>query len=127
MKKILQCIVLLLLVNAGHAQTKTVLNVNDFEKAVKDSTVQLLDVRTPVEYKEGFIKGAVNADWQNENVFTAAAKKLDKTKPVYLYCLSGVRSGKAADWLSANGFTKTINLEGGMKAWKAADKKVEIK
>jgi rhodanese-related sulfurtransferase len=127
MKKILQCIVLLLLVNAGHAQTKTVLNVNDFEKAVKDSTVQLLDVRTPVEYKEGFIKGAVNADWQNENVFTAAAKKLDKTKPVYLYCLSGVRSGKAADWLSANGFTKTINLEGGIKAWKAADKKVEIK
>jgi rhodanese-related sulfurtransferase len=127
MKKILQCIVLLLLVNAGHAQTKTVLNVNDFEKAVKDSTVQLLDVRTPGEYKEGFIKGAINADWQNENVFTAAAKKLDKTKPVYLYCLSGVRSGKAADWLSANGFTKTINLEGGIKAWKAADKKVEIK
>jgi rhodanese-related sulfurtransferase len=41
--------------------------------------------------------------------------------------LSGVRSGKAADWLAANGFKEVINLNGGISAWKAADKKIEIK
>lgn len=118
---------LLLLTKAGIAQHKTVVSVNDFEKAVQPGTVQVLDVRTPQEFATGYIKGAVNADWQNQNQFADAVKKLDKTAPVYLYCLSGVRSAKAADWLAANGFKEIINLDGGIKAWKAADKKVEIK
>jgi rhodanese-related sulfurtransferase len=127
MKRILRVVLFLLISKISMAQHKTVLPVNDFEKAIQVTAVQLLDVRTPQEFKDGYIKGAVNADWQNETQFAAQVKKLDKTKPVYVYCLSGVRSGKAADWLAANGFKELINLDGGIKAWKAADKKVEVR
>lgn len=122
MKLVIGMMLLMLLSETGIAQHKSVLSVNDFEKAIQAGPVQLIDVRTPPEYKEGYIKGAVNADWQNEQQFTAKVNELDKAKPVYVYCLSGVRSGKAADWLAANGFKEIINLEGGIKAWKAADK-----
>ena len=98
-----------------------------FEKAIQAKNVQLVDVRTPAEFKEGFIGGAINADWQNETQFAVQVKKLDKNAPVYVYCLSGVRSGKAADWMASNGFKQIINLDGGIKAWKAADKKVVTK
>ena len=99
---------------------------NKIKDALKRGAI-VIDVRTPQEFATGYIKGAVNADWQNEPLFTEQAKKLDKTKPVYVYCLIGVRSSKAADWLAASGFTKIINLDGGIKAWKAADKKIETK
>lgn|SRR5450432_296333 len=122
MKLVIGMMLLMLLSEMGIAQHKSVLAVNDFEKAIQSGPVQLIDVRTPAEYKEGYIKGAVNADWQNEQQFTAKVNELDKAKPVYVYCLSGVRSGKAAEWLAANGFKEIINLEGGIKAWKAADK-----
>ena len=122
MKLVIGMMLLMLLSEMGIAQHKSVLAVNDFEKAIQSGPLQLIDVRTPAEYKEGYIKGAVNADWQNEQQFTAKVNELDKAKPVYVYCLSGVRSGKAAEWLAANGFKEIINLEGGIKAWKAADK-----
>jgi len=127
MKRIFPFVLLLLLSAVLNAQQKNVLPVKDFEKAIQATAVQLLDVRTPQEFTEGYIKGAVNADWNNETEFKAQANKLNKTKPVYVYCLSGIRSGKAADWLAANGFVSVTNLEGGIKAWKAADKKVVTK
>ena len=127
MKSIARILLFVLLSKAGIAQQKTVATVNDFEKGVQAKGAQVVDVRTPQEFKEGYIPGAVNADWQNEKQFAAQVKKLDKTAPVYLYCLSGVRSGKAADWLAANGFKEVINLEGGFNAWKAAGKKTAIK
>ncbi|MES1221972.1 MAG: rhodanese-like domain-containing protein [Bacteroidota bacterium] len=127
MKSIIRIAMLLLISTISFAQHKTVMAVSDFEKAVQAAGVQLVDVRTPQEFKDGYIKGAVNADWQNETQFAEQVKKLNKAKPVYLYCLSGVRSGKAADWLAANGFKEVINLDGGIKAWKAANKKVEIR
>ncbi|MEO5591932.1 MAG: rhodanese-like domain-containing protein [Chitinophagaceae bacterium] len=127
MKKIIKVLLFLLLSKASISQHKSVLTVNEFEKAIQAKSVQLIDVRTPQEFKEGYIKGAVNADWQSGKQFAEEVKKLDKTKPVYLYCLSGIRSSKAADWLAENGFAEVINLEGGIKAWKAAEKKVEVK
>ncbi len=125
MKHVTKLLFLLLTSVTVNAQHKTVLPVNDFEKAVQTKPVQLVDVRTAQEFSEGFIKNAVNFDWNNQAQFVAQAKKLDKTKPVYVYCLAGVRSDKAADWLITNGFSTVINLDGGIKAWKAANKKLE--
>ena len=127
MKAIIKTLILLFTVAVCHAQEKKVLDVAAFEKAVQSGKIQLLDVRTPDEYKSGYIKGATNADWNNQPVFLAAAAKLNKNQPVYVYCLSGVRSGKAADWMTANGFKEVINLDGGIKAWNAAGKKLETK
>jgi thioredoxin len=50
---------------------------------------------------------------------------LDKSKPVLVYCASGGRSSKAAQWLAQNGFTTIENLKGGFTQWKLENKPVE--
>ena len=117
---------LLLFISAGaSAQNKTTINASEFEKAIQSKDVQVVGVRRPEEYKEGHIKGAVLANWQDPAQFEEKVKGLDKNKPVYLYCLAGVRSSKAADALVKKGFTKVIHLDGGIEAWKAAGKPLE--
>ena len=116
------CVSLLLSCNSQAQQTN--LSVQEFEKVISQSDIQLLDVRTPGEYQSGHLSNAFLADWNNENEFKERAKALDKSKPVYTYCLSGARSGAATDWLRQNGFT-AYNLSGGISAWKRADKPIE--
>ena len=104
----------------GHsvsAQTMKVIGVTEFAEQLKQKNIQIVDCRTPDEYKSGYIQGATLADWNNQQQFADAAKKLDKSKPVYVYCLAGVRSAKAADWFAKNGFTNVYSLDGGIKAW----------
>ena len=100
------------------------LSVNEFEKGIAKSNIQLLDVRTPGEYQSGHLSNALLADWNNETEFQKRVNALDKAKPVYTYCLSGARSGAATEWLKQHGFT-AYNLTGGISAWKRADKPVE--
>jgi len=124
MKTLLQLLLLIIFSSSSFAQAPVVLPVKEFEKGLQAKNAQLVDVRTTAEYKQGFIPGAINMDWLNEKQFQEQAKKLNKQSPVYLYCLSGVRSGKAANWLLNNGFTQVINLDGGINAWKEAGKKL---
>jgi len=105
------------------AQQLTNLTVGDFEKAVKQPNIQVLDVRTWGEFQSGHLKDAFLADWTNQEQFTDRVQSLDKSKPVYTYCLSGARSGAAASWLREKGY-RAFNLEGGIAAWKRAGKSV---
>ena len=116
------CVSLLSACNSNAQQTN--LSVAEFEKAIAQKNIQLLDVRTPGEYQSGHLNNAFLADWNNEKEFQLRATALDKNKPVYTYCLSGARSSAATDWLRQNGFT-AFNLTGGISAWKRADKPVE--
>jgi rhodanese-related sulfurtransferase len=100
---------------------KTDLSVPEFEKVIGQTNVQLLDVRTVGEYHSGHLTNALLADWTNEKEFKESVQALDKTKPIYTYCLSGARSNAATQWLRQNGFT-AYNLSGGINAWKNADK-----
>lgn len=79
--------------------------------------VQLVDVRTPEEYNEGYIENAQNIDFYSPT-FDEDILKLDKSKPVILYCKSGTRSAKCADKLKEAGFEKIYDLEGGITEWK---------
>jgi len=74
----------------------------------------LLDVRTPEEYAEGHIAGAVNVPY--DQLATRLAE-VPKDKDVVLYCRSGRRAGIAADVLAANGYKRLSHLEGDMIAW----------
>ena len=115
------CVSLLSACNSNAQQTN--LSVAEFEKAIAQKNIQLLDVRTPGEYQSGHLNNAFHADWNNEKEFQLRAAALDKSKPVYTYCLSGSRSIAATEWLTQNGFT-AYNLTGGINAWKRADKPV---
>lgn len=94
------------------------LKPTEFNKAIQQEGSQLLDVRTADEYKGGHIKNALQANWLDKTEFAYRTSSLDKSKTVYIYCLSGGRSGAAAQVLREQGY-QVINLEGGINAWKA--------
>jgi len=100
------------------------LDAEKFSQKISDTTVQLLDVRTSKEYNTGHLQHALQADWNQQDQFRERVQSLDKQKPVYVYCLVGGRSSAAAQWLREQGFT-VYNLQGGINAWKKANKPVE--
>lgn len=87
-----------------------------FEKEIKSGSVQLLDVRTPKEYVDGHIAGAININVQSDDFSEMASRKLSKDSTVLVYCRSGRRSLTAAEILSKLGY-KVINLKGGIIEW----------
>ncbi|BAO55057.1 rhodanese-like domain-containing protein [Nonlabens marinus] len=103
--------------NAQENRILKVLTVTEFKAAIENDDVQLIDVRTRKEFEEGAIKNARNIDYFEEEKFKAQFEKLDKTKPVFLYCRSGNRSNKAANRLLDMGFEKIYDLKGGFMAW----------
>jgi len=111
---------------AACSESESLLSVDQFSKAITLGNSQLVDVRTPGEYKSEHIDNAVNYDVNGDD-FTSQIKELDKSKPVYVYCLSGGRSSSAAKLLRSNGFTQVFDLDGGMLAWTKANKPVVSK
>jgi len=95
--------------------------VAEFETLVKGGKGTILDVRTPKEFAEGHIDGAVNINYFDKD-FSSQVANLDKNKPVYIYCHSGGRSAKAMSIMKGAGFTTLYTLTGGYLAWKAAHK-----
>lgn len=73
--------------------------------------VQIVDVREPMELREGTLPGAVNIPLGD---LPARLGELDPTRRVLLVCRSGNRSGHAARWLAQQGFVDVVNLSGGM-------------
>lgn len=111
---------------ASYSQTDTTLLSPDaFEKAISVENAQLVDVRTPEEYKKGHVKNSMLADWKKRDEFEANTKKLDPSKPVYLYCAAGVRSHAAALFLRSKGFNQVYELDGGINKWQEEKKPVQ--
>ena len=86
--------------------------VTDYAAVVDDDT-QFIDVREPDEVAAGSLPGAVNMPL---GTIPERINELDPAKRVVLLCRSGGRSGQAAQFLAANGFTDVVNLSGGMLA-----------
>jgi len=80
-----------------------------------DSLV-LLDVRTPEEYSEGHISGAVNIDYYSGD-FEDRISRLEKQKFYIVYCRSGRRSKAAVGIMMKLGFSDVCNMEGGFRLW----------
>ena len=100
------------------------LNANEFEKkltSIKDKTV--LDVRTKEEYTQGHLANATMIDYYKDD-FKQQLTKLDKSKPIFVYCAAGGRSGSACKLLQDLGFSRIFDLQGGMRAWTGANKPV---
>ena len=83
--------------------------------STKDALV--FDVRTTEEFNLGHIKGSINIDFYDEKLFVDFFKKVNKTKPIYIYCRSGNRSKKSSEILKKIGFVKVYDLLGGYKNW----------
>jgi rhodanese-related sulfurtransferase len=85
----------------------------------KGEPAELIDVRTPVEFREVHVTVA-----RNVPLTELDAKKIATTRnaesPLYIICKSGGRGRQACEQLIAAGYTKVINVEGGTQAWDAA-------
>lgn len=95
-----------------------ILDPTAYKAAMKEhSPVQLVDVRTEREFKNGHIPGAVLIDFFDQEHFLKSFESFKKDLPLFLYCRSGNRSQKAARRLIQLGFTQIIDLQGGILAW----------
>lgn len=101
----------------GKSHKSIVLDPQTYSDAISGAKIQLVDVRTPREFDNGHIENAINIDFYDGGNFIKSFEKLDKDKPVYLYCRSGARSMKAANRLADVGFSKIYDLQGGYMAW----------
>jgi thioredoxin 1 len=111
-------------VSFANAQTVKTVAAADFEKkaaAMKDKII--LDVRTAEEYKEGHLSGASQIDYYGTD-FKSQVSKLDKSKPIFVYCKGGGRSSSSCEILKDLGFKEVYNLQGGITDWKKAGKAV---
>ncbi|WP_298426745.1 rhodanese-like domain-containing protein [uncultured Kordia sp.] len=95
-----------------------ILDSTTFKEAITAKKVQLVDVRTSLEYKSGHIENAVNIDFFDRAHFNENFAGFNKEQPIYLYCRSGNRSQRTAKKLLQIGFKKIYDLKGGYKAWK---------
>ncbi|WP_413063261.1 rhodanese-like domain-containing protein [Siminovitchia sp. 179-K 8D1 HS] len=75
---------------------------------------QLIDVREQKEFEGGHILGARNIPMSQLKM---RMKEIRPDKPVYLYCQSGMRSGRAAQMLYRKGYRQLYHLQGGFKKW----------
>ena len=117
---LLASIMLITTTSCQQATAKNELKAGEFRQMLENTTSKvLLDVRTPEEFAEGHLKDAMNIDWNGDG-FETGVEKLDKAKPVFVYCLAGSRSAAAAEKMRHIGFKEVYELKGGILKWRAA-------
>ncbi len=112
---------------AGEDVQARIVHINLTEYQEKKSQLPeaiLIDARTPAEFAQGHIPGAINLDVKNPN-FAQEIQKLDPEKTYLVNCKTGIRSMRACTQMQEQGFTSLYNLEGGFVAWEKAGLEVE--
>ena len=109
-------IMIFFFVNCNSQVALNSITTKELKVLLSKENIQLMDVRTPEEIKEGTIQTAFFANYFDVDFEKVATAQLNKSKPVYLYCRSGNRSGKACKILKEKGF-KVINVLGGYLQW----------
>ena len=87
-------------------------------QALVEKGYTIIDVRTPEEYAEGHIQGALNINVKSVT-FVPEIENLSKSDTLLVYCRSGRRSLYAAQVMVSFGFQKIYDLEGGFLNWES--------
>lgn len=102
--------------NAQTEGTATPLEAKALIAAEPD--LKILDVRTPQEFAQGHIAGAVNIDVTASD-FLDRVKALPRDGEYLVYCRSGTRSARAQEMMEGDGFANVTNMTGGIIGWEA--------
>ena len=120
-KKLLPFVISIMLLSSctssgGSSNSYRQISMGEAVKMMKDEkNYIILDVRTPEEYLEGHIPGAINVP--NEEIGTAEISELpDKSQLILVYCRSGRRSKEASQKLLGLGYTNIVEF-GGINDW----------
>ena len=106
------------------SQTGKVYVVSPAEFKEKSQNQTIVDIRTPKEYQQGHLKNAVNINLFDKT-FLEEIGKLDKSKPVFIYCRSGNRTSSASKKMLKLGFQEVYDLKGGISNWVKSKNKIE--
>ncbi len=109
-------LILILTLQPIPAQDFSQVNSDEFRTLITDKDGILLDVRTTREFKNGHIPDAGNLNFYALD-FRKKLTLLPDDAPIYLYCNTGYRSEKAAEFLAINGYDNVYNLEHGIMEW----------
>ena len=108
--------------NCAEVQEVNTITTLELKELLFKDKIQLIDVRTQREVKQGAIETALFIDFFDKEFLIKVDRKVNKKRPVYLYCRSGNRSGKATKILLENGF-EVYNILGGYTKWKKENNK----
>ncbi len=103
--------------------TSKVITGDELIELRKNPDVQLVDIRTPEEWQQGVIEGASKINFYDKE-FMPKIEKMDKAKPIVIYCAAGGRSSNAAKKLVTAGFVEVYDLGIGFRGWKAEGRPV---
>ncbi len=90
------------------------------ELVKRGKSLHLIDVRTPLEFREIHATGATNIPLDKLTPSEIAASRRSADEPIYVICKSGGRGKQACEKLMAAGLSDVINIEGGTSAWEQA-------
>ena len=118
MKRFMGILTMLCALSGCNAQNEGFksLSVEEYAKAIEDTTIVRLDVRTAEEYADGHIEKTLNIDVLKSDFEQKAVAALPKDRIIAVNCRSGKRSKNAARILVKNGF-KVIELDAGYNGW----------
>ena len=86
----------------------------EWNKLIKNKNTLVLDARKPFEYEVGTFKKAINPKVNNFREFPKYLNKLNKKKPLAMFCTGGIRCEKASVYLNQKGFKNVFQLKGGI-------------
>ena len=103
-----------LMIKSKERNLETHLNPIEWNKLIKKKDTHIIDTRKPFEYDVGTFKKSVNPNVKNFRDFPKYLNKLEKDKPVAMFCTGGIRCEKTSVYLKKKGFKNIYQLNGGI-------------
>ena len=101
-------------INTKNKKLNRYVSGKSWNKLISNKETLVIDARKPFEYEVGTFKNSINPNIQNFRDFPKYLKKVDKAKPVAMFCTGGIRCEKASSYLRKNGFKNVFQLYGGI-------------
>jgi UPF0176 protein len=101
-------------INSKTKRQSKYLSGKSWNKLISKKDTLVVDARKPFEFKVGTFKKAVNPNINNFRDFPKYLKKINKAKPVAMFCTGGIRCEKASVYLKQKGFKNVFQLKGGI-------------
>ena len=101
-------------INSNNKKLNRYISGKSWNKLISNKETLVVDARKPFEYDVGTFKNSINPNIQNFRDFPKYLEKIDKAKPVAMFCTGGIRCEKASIFLKRKGFKNVFQLKGGI-------------
>ena len=101
-------------INSENKKLNKYISSKSWNNLITKKETLVIDARKPFEFNVGTFKRAINPNIQNFRDFPKFLNKIEKTKPVAMFCTGGIRCEKASIFLKRKGFKNVFQLKGGI-------------